>query len=487
MPLLTPLQSRMIRAKPIRSIVEKKRPSAATFRKPYFLCKSRTSSFQYQPPSQSPGFSRQPQSHFSVEGLARSSGVELTPCEIRLLRNRLLNNDLPSQRTNGLAPVEALERFRAAGQEALEKQWAREFCLSAVEQPTSPTDRLGQRMLTFLDFGGKALFAVVGTQVAGEADMNVVGATLVGCISCLGGGTLNNWLYGTSPLLAQPGVNWVRNPSIFFLAVAASVFTFYAWPVYCENQAKRELVDVFGKDNLEPDGSVGKQAFVDACVWNDAFKRRVANATDASLDPETVDPEALFDMVDTDGSGYLEIDEMQTLIRHRFNGSSTIYMLDTVALSALAVTAVHLAITRGLHPLVAATSGITTCFGGIMRDVLCGRHMALGGQSYALATGAGSTVYIILRQLSLQGLPIPLVARILLSAGTTISVRMWEFIREEPLLRPMHYHEDDHVVTDQGEIEFYSDRLTTATATTKEKTTSPWASTSIFYTNSSRQ
>jgi len=46
--------------------------------------------------------------------------------------------------------------------------------------------------------------------------------------------------------------------------------------------------------------------------------------------------------------------------------------------------------------------------------------------------------------MSLAGMPIPLVARILLSAGTTIFVRMWEFVREEPLLRPMHYDEEQH-------------------------------------------
>ena len=271
------------------------------------------------------------------------------------------------------------EEFRAAGKAALEKQWAREFCLSAVEQPTTWLDRLGTKLLMFLDIGGKTLFAVVGTQVAGEAGMNVVGCTLVGCISCLGGGTLNNLLYGTSVLLDRPGVNWVRNPTVFFFAVAASIITFYTWPLHCLSEARKELRDVFGRENLEPDGSVGKQAFVDACERNHGFKKSISKALEL---PDTTDPRILFDCADSDGSGFIEINEMQMLVGNRFNASSTMYALDTLALSALAVTGVHMAITRGLNPFLAATSGVTICFGGILRDVLCGRHLAVGGQSY---------------------------------------------------------------------------------------------------------
>jgi uncharacterized membrane protein YeiH len=85
-------------------------------------------------------------------------------------------------------------------------QWARELLLSAVEQPSLTFDKFGSKLVTSLDFMGKGLFAVVGAQVAGDAGMNIVGAALVGCVTCMGGGTLNNLMYGHSTLEAQTGV-----------------------------------------------------------------------------------------------------------------------------------------------------------------------------------------------------------------------------------------------------------------------------------------
>lgn len=81
--------------------------------------------------------------------------------------------------------------------------------------------------------------------------------------------------------------------------------------------------------------------------------------------------------------------------------------------------------------------------GGILRDLLCGRDLAIGGQSYALAMGAGSGMYVLLRELRLQGFPCPLIARIIIAFATTTGVRVLEYVRGEPLLRPMHYYSDD--------------------------------------------
>lgn len=437
-----------------------------------------------------------------IAQVAKDNNVRLTKAEVEVLRQKLKPfeeravgsleaAEATAAKQQGLSSVHA---FRVAGRSALERQWGREFCLTAVEQPTTQWDKWGSKLLFALDVGGKTLFAIVGTQMAGEAGMNLVGATLVGCISCLGGGTLNNLLYGGSPLLDRPGVNWVKNPTVFFVAVAASIFTFFTWPYYCHYQARQELRKEFDKHGeLQDNDSVSRAAFVRACHRDPSFKAAIVkafetsesrkrerpdNAVDRIASPnhhglrrrystksqhhnphyghhnlivdENIDPEELFELVDTDASEYIEIDEMQFLVGHRFNASSTMYILDTLALSALSVTGVHMAIIRGLNPLVAATSGITICFGGISRDVLCGRHLAVGGQSYAMATGAGSAVYVLLRQMNFwpgfSSFHIPLVARIILSAGTTIAVRMLEFIRGEPLLRPMHYH-PEHIHT----------------------------------------
>ena len=131
-----------------------------------------------------------------------------------------------------------------------------------------------------MDYIGLALFSVVGTQVAGDAGFNIVGCALVGCVAGLGGRTINNLLYGnSSPLLNQlPGVFWARNPSYLAVAIGCSLLTFFAWPLYCEKQSVFYLEDVIGKQNLEEDGSVGKEAFIEACDRDGDFLDTIRTA-----------------------------------------------------------------------------------------------------------------------------------------------------------------------------------------------------------------
>ena len=151
-----------------------------------------------------------------------------------------------------------------------------------------------------------ALFACVGVQVAGgEAGMNLIGCTLVGCVAGLGGGTVNSLLYGA----ARDGVSWARRPSFLVVAVGASIATFVLWPMYVQRK-----------------GEVG------------------------------------------------------AVVKMEFDNSDVVYAMDTVALAAVSIVAANGSVGRGLHPVVAVASGITICFGGIGRDVLCGRPLAIGAQ-----------------------------------------------------------------------------------------------------------
>ena len=119
----------------------------------------------------------------------------------------------------------------------MERTVTRDILLSAIEKPRSALDRIGSQLVAALDYFGTALFATVGVQIAGcEAGMNIVGCTLVGCIAAMGGGTVNGWLYG-----AKDGAFWCRDPSFLMVAIAASVFTFYAWPRFCEYAVAAEL------------------------------------------------------------------------------------------------------------------------------------------------------------------------------------------------------------------------------------------------------
>ena len=79
--------------------------------------------------------------------------------------------------------------------------------LAAVEEPAAEKGTLGKWLLPGVSFLGTASYAIAGTQVAGEAGMNVIGCCLVGIISSLGGGSVNALLYG----YGKNGVPWARD------------------------------------------------------------------------------------------------------------------------------------------------------------------------------------------------------------------------------------------------------------------------------------
>jgi len=94
-------------------------------------------------------------------------------------------------------------------------------------------------------------------------------------------------------------------------------------------------------------------------------------------------------------------------------------------------------IVRGLHPLVSCCLGVTTAFGGVLRDLMCRRELKLGAasgcQSYAVASLAGASIYVMLRELHVYNCAgstprlvhggIPIGVRILLGAGTAMLIR----------------------------------------------------------------
>jgi uncharacterized membrane protein YeiH len=361
-----------------------------------------------------------------IDQITKRLGVRLTQTEFEMLQHKV--------DANGDGQV-SLWELTSAGHKALSDRSAREVCLSVIEKPTSTMDRVGANAITVCDYGGTALYAIVGCQTAGLVGMNLVGCTLVGCASAIGGGTLNGVLYGSaSTLHRRPGVFWVRHYAYLVVSVVASFLTFYLWPVYCRYHADHYLMDVVGEENLEPDGSIGREAFLRSCATDAEFLASMQ----ASLGKDERSAKELFQLLDYDKSGTVNRGDLRKIVQNTMDNSLEMYAVDTLALSAFAVSAVHGAISVGVHPLVACTSGITVCFGGILRDIFCGHNLAIGGQSYAFATGAGSTVYVALRELALRGIPTSLFTRVICAAGTTASLRVWEYLRGEPLLAPMH-------------------------------------------------
>lgn len=243
---------------------------------------------------------------------------------------------------------------------------------------------LGQRVLQWIARLGISFFSLAGAYSAGEAGMHVVGATFVGVVTGLGGGTLNNIMVGATP------VGWMRDTTLLAAAVAASVMGFYVWPL-----AERVLAD-------------GKRY--------DVASTSSAIATEQSLSDDRA-------TAAVDGT------EVPSLVH---------YALESIALGALAVIGAQQGIVRGLHPVVSSCLGVTTAFGGVLRDLMCHRELKLGAasgcQSYAVASLSGASVYVLLRELHVYNCAgstsrlvhggIPIGVRIVLGAGTAVIVRM---------------------------------------------------------------
>ena len=96
-------------------------------------------------------------------------------------------------------------------------------------------------------------------------------------------------------------------------------------------------------------------------------------------------------------------------------------------------------VTRALPPAACIATGVTICFGGVLRDVLCRRDVAIGGQSYALATAMGASAYVGMRELVVRGvMRIPLLMRIGVAYTVTVLERIyvWYDDASDSFLRP---------------------------------------------------
>lgn len=318
--------------------------------------------------------------------------------------------------------------FRKLVRERLEAETERQALAEMILQTDERT--IAQRTLRAFDFVGTALFAMSGTLVAGETGMHVVGCVLVGCATSMGGGTINNILFGTT----AGGVYWIRDPRYLLVAVVSSVVTFYSWPHLELELARREM------DDLPSGAAMSRDEFRVAVVSNPAFEERVRRAVGGVGDVDEI-----FSRLDREGSGQLRRDEVLVIARRFATDSPLVFAVESVALGAFAVSGAQSAVVRGLHPLACAAAGVIIVSGGVIRDILCRRETAaLSVESYALATGCGAGVYVFLRWgLVTYGWPLPLGFRILCAASTTVLLRAIHWCKKpDSFLAPMANYRD---------------------------------------------
>jgi hypothetical protein len=147
---------------------------------------------------------------FDVGERAAELGVRLSQHELDNLYAELKKG---TKKESNAAYVDAVQATASVG---AERQYLAEFITSSDEHST------GQKVLLFLDYLSTALFALIGAQYAGIAGMNVVGATLVGVVGGVGGGTVTGALTGAN---AARGVFWMRDPRYLLLSTVVAVAT----------------------------------------------------------------------------------------------------------------------------------------------------------------------------------------------------------------------------------------------------------------------
>ena len=318
---------------------------------------------------------------FDIAKRAKQLGIKLSDYECRTIAAaaRAGNKD-------GIVTLSGWERLvNQRAREAAERLTIYEFIGKAVDQ------QWGQHLLKLASTAGVMFFAVTGAHTAGEAGMHVVGATLVGCVTAMGGGALNQMMMGNTPC------GWMNSPRLVVGAVTASVASFYLWPLLEQTLKDRELAH--GDRNTEN-----------------------GNAENPTNQRSAI-------------------------------GSAVQYTIESLALSCFAVVGAQSGIIRGLNPVTSIALGVTITFGGVFRDVMCQRDVSLGSpsgaQSYGLASAVGAGAYVALRELHVwicnaslasnstvrlvQG-GIPIYLRILAGAGAALTVRMltWQYNQSHP-------------------------------------------------------
>ena len=344
------------------------------------------------PPLPVATYKAKPPRCFDVIAKANSHNLRLSQTERALIER---DADALGNSDGKVSEVEWQALVQARAQRHAEKMLLLEYIGRVTEDGT----HAGQAALRRAGLLGVIFFSITGTHAAGEAGMHVMGATLVGVVTAIGGGTLNGVMMGSTP------VPWMANPLPLVATLAAGVATFYGLPLAVR-------------------------------VWEEAT---AAEASEATAAAEATTAEAT-------ASG-------PTAVR------MGMFALESIALAAFSVVGAQSGITRGLPPVVSACLGVSIAFGGVFRDVLIQRDVALttthaaGNQSYGLACLAGAGTYVALREVHVRhayrflecGLPLTL--RIACGMGAALLVRAvaWQAILEgKDMVQPMARPHDAH-------------------------------------------
>jgi uncharacterized membrane protein YeiH len=195
-------------------------------------------------------------------------------------------------------------------------------------------------ILRGLDYAGTVTFAVTGSVTAAQSGLDVFGCCMIGMVTAVGGGTIRDAIF----LSRKPF--WTDETEYIWMTVATALVTFFAWPSVIE--------------------------------WQNERHNRANIRTPSSQDD-----------IASESRRYDEIDV-------------SLDALDSIGLAAFAIIGAQNGVRAGMPMIVSAICGVATAtFGGMTRDVLCGRPVRIVHSNvdvYAPPALAGATVYLWARR-----------------------------------------------------------------------------------------
>ena len=209
-------------------------------------------------------------------------------------------------------------------------------------------------ILRGLDYAGTATFALTGSVTAAQSGLDVFGCTMAGVITAVGGGTIRDAIF----LNRKPF--WTEETEYIYLGLFTGIVTFFAWPSVLEWQKEHKKETINKKRRIQEEQN--KQSTI-------SLNEQQQEQTDT----------------DEEDDCYDELD-------------GALDTLDAIGLSTFAIIGAQNGVRAGMPMLVSAICGMaTSTFGGLTRDVLCGRPIRIvhsNAEVYAPPALVGATIYL---------------------------------------------------------------------------------------------
>ena len=200
-----------------------------------------------------------------------------------------------------------------------------------------PNFRSPGGILRGLDYAGTLTFALTGAVTAAQSGLDVFGSTMAAVITAVGGGTIRDAIF----LNRRPF--WTEESEYIWMGACMGLITFFVWPDVLEWQKEHKAEKKMKQ--LEQSGGSDDE-------------KEAYDEMDAALDT-----------------------------------------LDAIGLSSFAIIGAQNGVRAGMPMIVSAICGMaTSTFGGLTRDVLCGRPIRIvhsNAEIYAEPALAGATTYLV--------------------------------------------------------------------------------------------